>query len=684
MTVIVKHNKTNSITDWTQAQLDEQIALGNFPSGTTLANIVLPSDWNNDHTLTGVGTMAEQDATAVAITGGTINNTTIGATTATTGRFTSVTTPSVTATVGDLNLTPIGGGNLYLNQSQTGAFGTIVARDVGQASLGSRLFFDSSLGASSIRNNGGNNLSFSTSAIMGTTSGVVQQSVSHTASAVNYVQVTGAATGAAPTISAQGSDGAVDLTLNTKSTGIMRLQTGGISVFRLRPAASAVNFFDIYQSATTKAPYLQSTGSDANVPFAILTTGTGAIDLAAGSSGVNISNGGTVTAITVTNNGATAYTSHPTPAITAPTTAGGVQAVATSNMYFNSAIATTSIVNGGTGYTVGNTLIVVGGTSTATAQFTVTAVSSGVVTAINSTSGGTYSVIPTGTLSVTGGSGTGFTFTINGWAVRSLNITNAGSGYIEQPTITFSGGGGSGAAAYANIGSSTIFRGLAATSQFHLPSGEAFRLSESGGTSVANVNITNGSSSQNTVYLTAYGSATNPNLYLASKGTGNIIFATNTNNTATGTQQAQISHTASAVNYVQVTGSATGAAASSLGGLSFTGSDASPNFAIGTKGTGYIAFYGGAATNVQAFRINTTSAANTGNLLQVQGAAAGSAPSISAIAGTSGTDTNIDIKFTPLGTGVVQFGTYTAGVLTPTGYVTIKDSGGTSRRLLVG
>jgi hypothetical protein len=102
-----------------------------------------------------------------------------------------------------------------------------------------------------------------------------------------------------------------------------------------------------------------------------------------------------------------------------------------------------------------------------------------------------------------------------------------------------------------------------------------------------------------------------------------------------------------------VTGSATGAAASSLGGLSFTGSDANPNFAIGTKGTGYIAFYGGAATNVQAFRINTTSAANTGNLLQVQGAAAGSAPSISAISGTSGTDANIDITLTPKGTGKV-------------------------------
>ena len=115
MTVIVKHNKTNSITDWTQAQLDEQIALGNFPAGTTLANIVLPSDWNNDHTLTGLGTMAEQNANNVAITGGSVNGTTIGATTATTGRFTSVTTPSVTATTNDLTLSAISTGAVKFN-----------------------------------------------------------------------------------------------------------------------------------------------------------------------------------------------------------------------------------------------------------------------------------------------------------------------------------------------------------------------------------------------------------------------------------------------------------------------------------------------------------------------------------------------------------------------------------------
>ncbi len=42
--------------NWTQAELDAQIALGNYPSGTLLADIVLPSDWN--------GLQAELDAKA--------------------------------------------------------------------------------------------------------------------------------------------------------------------------------------------------------------------------------------------------------------------------------------------------------------------------------------------------------------------------------------------------------------------------------------------------------------------------------------------------------------------------------------------------------------------------------------------------------------------------------------------
>ena len=61
MPITVKHNKVSLIPDAGDDTLIE------------------PSDWNADHTLTGLGTMAEQNANAVAITGGTISGVTLPA-----------------------------------------------------------------------------------------------------------------------------------------------------------------------------------------------------------------------------------------------------------------------------------------------------------------------------------------------------------------------------------------------------------------------------------------------------------------------------------------------------------------------------------------------------------------------------------------------------------------------------
>ena len=62
---------------------------------------------------------------------------------------------------------------------------------------------------------------------------------------------------------------------------------------------------------------------------------------------------------------------------------------------------------------------------------------------------------------------------------------------------------------------------------------------------------------------------------------------------------------------------------------------------------------------------------------------------ISSIAGRvnmapKGNSANIDIEFSPKGTGVLRFGTLTANADAPvTGYITIKDSGGVTRKLAV-
>jgi len=69
---------------------------------------------------------------------------------------------------------------------------------------------------------------------------------------------------------------------------------------------------------------------------------------------------------------------------------------------------------------------------------------------INVTSGGTgYTSAPTVTL--TGGGGTGATATaiVDSGSVIGVSITNPGTGYTSVPTVAFSGGAGTGAAATA-------------------------------------------------------------------------------------------------------------------------------------------------------------------------------------------------------------------------------------------
>jgi len=74
MAITITHAKTNAIADWTQPQLDAIIAGGAAPLppvGTTLAEVTLPSDWNDDHVITGLDTeYAKLDGTNQPFTGG--------------------------------------------------------------------------------------------------------------------------------------------------------------------------------------------------------------------------------------------------------------------------------------------------------------------------------------------------------------------------------------------------------------------------------------------------------------------------------------------------------------------------------------------------------------------------------------------------------------------------------------
>jgi hypothetical protein len=540
LVIVLTNGKEINAGDVVPLNVTEKLKIVKSTSGT--ANSVLEAIEAINTAIVSYGTMATQNANAVAITGGTINGATVGGTTPAAGTFTTL---SASSTV-----------------SGTG-FSTYLASP--------------------------------------------------------------------PAIGA-----------TTPATGTFTTLIGG---------GDSANYGQLTGGATTKAVEFKSLGSDTNVAYAIRSKGTGAIDLAAGSSGVNISNGGTVTAITRTAAGS-GYTSFPSVAISAPTTAGGVQATAS----FLLATVGATIVSGGTGYTAGDVLTVTGGTTGST-QLTVSTVSSGVITAVTITLNAGYSAIPTNPVSVTGGTGSGATFNLTyGIANASFTITNAGSGYVEQPTVTFSGGGGSGAAAYATVGSGTVIKSIGSTMSFATAAGESLRLTDGGSGSQAsyeNLVTTTG-----TIQYLAAGSNTTVQKQYITKGAVNHNFATNTVSTNV---QFVVSHTASAVNYLQVTGAATNNALE----ISSQGSDASVSMQYSAKNAGNHIFRQAGGTN---FRVNY-SVITAVNNLAVTGSLAGSSPSLF----SQGTDTDVSLSLVPKGLGIVLMNQQTPTAVTATGTLTIAN-----------
>jgi hypothetical protein len=587
------------------------------------------------------------DPSNVAITGGTINGTSIGATTPSTGVFTTLTATGQTSLGGVAGsesmrvVSPLVTGTFVQVQSESSSF-------AGFRATGSNA--NNTLGFVS---RGSGTVSFYTN----NSTSNEQFRVSPTASAVNYVQVTGNVTGSRPVVSAQGSDANIGLNLASKGNRSISLLTNSVTAFDVLAPVSSVNYLTANGSITNQDPLLSAQGADTNISLALQSKGTGGVNLATGSTGVNLSNGTTVTSITRRSAG-TGYTSLPTIAIGAPQLSGGVQATASATAI--SLVSLTSIASGGTGYTVGDVLTLSGGTFTTAIQFTVTTVSAGVVTGVSVTNFGNYTAIGANPVACTGGTGTGATFNVS-LGVLSLSVTNAGSGYVEQPTVTFSGGGGSGADAYASVGSASVIRSLAGASSTSLD----FNTPASISTGVPQLRIRDQNADSFPMTFNQAAGATfiaqgnaNANFNIASNGSGAVRLLTNGGSLV---EQFRVAHTASAVNYVQVTGSVTGAGASAVTNIQFTGSDTNVSGALVAKGFGYIAFAGGGSTANQALRVNTTGAVSTGNLLQINGAAAGSAPSISAISGSSGTDTNIALTLETKGnSGVNLYNSATA------------------------
>jgi len=158
-----------------------------------------------------------------------------------------------------------------------------------------------------------------------------------------------------------------------------------------------------------------------------------------------------------------------------------------------------------------------------------------------------------------------------------------------------------------------------------------------------------------------YANGTAANVFAGTTSIGGLV----------GAESLRVTPVASAVNYVEVTGAATTGQAQ----IASNGSDTNVAIGYSTKGAGQHFFYSNGGV-----QFNMGNAAASVNYLRAVGAATGGSPFLA----SAGTDTNIDLILTPKGTGLVRFGTFTASVLSPTGYIDVKDAGGTTRRLLVG
>lgn len=135
------------------------------------------------------------------------------------------------------------------------------------------------------------------------------------ASAVNFISIDNAATGDGPTISAKGDDTNVPFYLTSKGTGSVTIYSGasGREILVMNDTASAVNHVDITPAATGSNPAVAAVGDDTNISLQVSAKGTGLAlvgdtnsgTVASGSATINAQRGriitGTLTAATASS-----------------------------------------------------------------------------------------------------------------------------------------------------------------------------------------------------------------------------------------------------------------------------------------------------------------------------------------------------------------------------------------------
>jgi len=164
---------------------------------------------------------------------------------------------------------------------------------------------------------------------------------------------------------------------------------------------------------------------------------------------------GTVGSLTVTASGS-GFTSFPALGFSG---GGGTGAAGSPHMGFSFG----GVNNGGAGYVVGDVLTLVGGTFTRPAKILVRTVGGGgSVSNLVIVDTGDYTALPAGlgvSIITTGGTGNGMLFAWLEMLISSAVVTNAGANYTSAPTVTVTGGAGTGAHVTAAISAGSTVLG---------------------------------------------------------------------------------------------------------------------------------------------------------------------------------------------------------------------------------
>lgn len=441
--------------------------------------------------------------------------------------------------------------------------------------------------------------------------GVRQAQVVYVAAAVNFLSLYGAVTGGGPTMYADGSDAAVNYNHSLKGAGNHVFYTGSTSAIQA-----------VISHTAGADRWLTLTGSNGGNPTIGVSGGSLAIT-------PNVVAAGTVTAAgfsgPLTGNASTATT------LATARNINGVSFNGSSDITVTAAAGTLSGATLAAGVTASSLTSV------------------GTLTTLTVSGQSSFAAGSAAAPSVKVGAGNDGLFSLGSTApaIASnglISMRFGSSSTAANYPYVYSVGAGAGPV-FTVLGSDTdispIFGSKGAGAIEFFTGGATVRqLRVSHMASAVNYWDFTGAATGGGVRVDATGSDSGVNGFFVAKGSGVWNFCTNGSSS---NRQFQIGHIASAVNYAQVAGATTG----NFPTLFFTGSDTNVNGGITTKGTGGIGFYTNSANSLQAYVSHTASAVN---YLNLTGGATGNAVTIS----TGGSDTNRSISLTAAGTGSVN------------------------------